>query len=93
METIFESLTVSNIKNLIGKTVEFKAPSDKSNYPYSGICKIKSVDLSKPRPIVTELVSGDDLQYAFVEKYATSSNIKPFAYSDSDRYVTFRIVE
>lgn len=89
----FESLRKSSIENLIGKTIEWKAPAYKANEPYTGKCVIKSVDYSKRNPLEVEVLEGDNLGYSFIDEYSTESSDKAFSFSDSDRYVDFREME
>ena len=97
-------LTEKNIDSLIGKKVEFRAPSYEYNRPYYGIAIIKAVDYKKKKPIECESISGDDLKFAFLDNHGLSTKDggetyqmidKPrcFSYSDGDREVAVRICE
>lgn len=89
-------LNSSNVRRLIGKQVTWKAPG--YNRQYEGADIILGVDFSKPMPIITKTVWGDDLSYAFLTNHSlvenedgiiTSSDVTPycFAYTDEDREV------
>lgn len=88
-----KELTPNLAKNLIGKTIEWFAPSSQYNLPYEGVALIKAIDLNKRNVIVAETISGDDLNYAFNEwKEGTELN-DPLCYSDGGRHITFTINE
>ena len=74
-------LTKANIESLIGKKVTFTVEGYEANGLYNGTAIIKSVDFGKRHPIECEVVSGDNLGYAFIDSFDSES----FAYSDSGR--------
>lgn len=74
-------LTKANIESLIGKKVTFTVEGYEANGMYNGTAIIKAVDFSKRHPIECEVVSGDNLGYAFIDSFDSES----FAYSDSGR--------
>lgn len=73
-------LTKKNVHNFIGKQITFTANGHNANGRYSGTAVIKDVDLSKSHPIICEIISGDNLKYAFIDMDGES-----FTYSDNDR--------
>lgn len=77
------------VRDLVGKTIKWQAPGYYANGNYGGIDKIISADPDERRPFKTEVVEGDDLSYAFADKYTGGF----VAYSDSDRFVTYKIIE
>lgn len=90
MKTI---LQIHTAQNLIGKTIKWTAPGSRENGPYTGLAKITSVDASRRRPITSETIEGDDLDYAFVNEYSAEDvEMGLLCYSDGDRYVTFEEV-
>jgi len=82
MKTI---LKINTAQNLIGKTIKWTTPGSRENGSYTGIAKITSVDASRERPITSETIEGDVLDYAFVE-------MGLLCYGDGDRCVTFEEV-
>lgn len=91
-------LTKENVCNLIGKKIKFEAPSFKANELYTGIVVINSVDFNKKHPISCKLISGDNLEYAFLDNhgletldngatYIITDTCTSFTYSDRDREV------
>lgn len=62
-------LNEENVNELIGKKVKWTAEAYEHNRRYNGVDIIKSVDLSKHRPLETEVISGDNLGYAYLERY------------------------
>lgn len=95
-------LTEQNIQEFIGKTIGFAAEGYNRNY--QGVVLIKSVDMSQKNPISCEVISGDDLQYAFLddhglitadggETYQLTKEFRCFSYSDSYREVFVRVCE
>lgn len=84
------TLTTSNVESLNGKKIRWYAPASKWNENYTGIALITSVDVSERRPIKSETLDGDTLDYAFVDDLMNDGSI---SYSDSYRNVTFKIVE
>jgi len=97
-------LTESNVKNFIGKKIEFTASSDSANGNYRGVVVIQSVDMTKRNPITCECVSGDDLRYAFLDNHGLETTDggetyhivdvdRCFSYSDGYREVFFRVCE
>lgn len=85
MKTI---LQIHTAQQLIGKIITWSAPSSRWNSPYTGVAKITSVDASRSRPITSETIEGDDLDYAFVEDVEMGL----LCYGDGDRCVTFEEV-
>lgn len=105
---MFTPLTLANLSELVGKTIEWRAAAYKGNSGYHGIEKITEIDLTNRRPIVnTEFVdeTSDNLHYAFVDDHGLEAVEKGYkylkadgknnclSYSDSDREVFFRIVD
>lgn len=83
-------LTAEILPSLVGKTISWSAPSYRGNSPYSGIDTITAVNLDERRPITATSIEGDQLWYAFIDKPWTEDYI---AYSDSDRPISFEIVD
>lgn len=97
-------LTQTNVSELIGKKVEFRAPCATGNTPYHGVAVIRSVDFGRHNPIECTCISGDDLHYAFLdnhglettdggETYRMTNRDFCFSYSDQYREVEVRICE
>lgn len=95
-------LTETNVFELIGKRVEFRAPSASENRPYHGVSIINSVYMSKRNPIECTFIEGDDLKFAFLddhglestdggETYHAAEANRCFSYSDGYREVSVRI--
>lgn len=83
-----QAIHASSIKDLVGKTIKWDAPGYRANGNYGGAAKIIGYNEER-RPFVCLTISGDDLKYAFVDEY----NDGLIAYSDSDRFVTYEIIE
>jgi len=83
-----ELLTADKLALLNGKTVKWKAPAYKLNKPYSGIDTILEVNENDRNPLKTQVVEGDNLSFAFQDKYTDGF----VAYSDSDRIISFEII-
>ena len=71
-KTLF--LTVEVAKNLIGKTIIWRAPMDEENWDdydtpkfFGGKCIIKKINSDKRLALVCETISGNDLSYAILE--------------------------
>lgn len=101
---MYRPLTESNVKDFIGKKVEFTAEGYCANGDYRGIAIIKSVDMSKRNPIECECLEGDDLRYAFLDDHGLETtdggntyHIVPqdkcFSYSDGYREVFIKVCE
>lgn len=87
-----QTLTINNVKSLILKRVKWFAPAAEGNLDYEGIAIIKSVDINKRNPLITETISGDNLAFAFLDKTMQGKILcDSFCYSDADRYITFII--
>lgn len=85
-----KDLTTKNAKTLIGKKIKWNAPADHANADYEGVAIIKEVDFSKNHPLLVETVSGDSLEYAFLDKTLQGDILyEEFCYSDADRFVMF----
>lgn len=95
-------LTETNVKDLIGKKVEFTAEG--YNRDYRGVAIIKSVDMNRRNPIECECVSGDDLRFAFLDEHGLETtdggntyhiidNNHCFSYSDSYREIFVSVCE
>ena len=81
----YEFLTSKNVSDLIGKKIKWTAPAYSGNKPYIGISIINSIDFEKRKPLTCETIEGDELNYAFMDG-------EDIVYSDSDRQVTFEII-
>lgn len=97
-------LNETNVKNFIGKKIEFTANGYEANGDYRGVAIIKSVDLTKFNPIECECISGDDLHFAILDNHGleTTDNgntyhivdhDRCFSYSDLDREVFVTVCE
>lgn len=85
-------LQIHTAQELIGKTIIWNAPASKYNATYGGVAKIVSVDPDNRRPIKTETISGDYLDYAFVDEYEKEDvEMGLLCYSDGGRHVTFEV--
>ncbi len=98
--TTYTALTDANISEFIGKRIEFTAEGYSS--PYRGEAIIHSVDYSKQFPLECTAISGDDLRFAFLDKYGMESTDggksyrisdknRVFCYSDSYREIFVRV--
>ena len=85
-----QTLTIKNVKSLIGKEIEWFAPAAKENNNYTGKCRIMSVDFDYRKPISSENLNGDNLDYAFIDDLMNDGS---FSYSDSYRNVIYKIIE
>ena len=74
-----KELTTQNVHEIIGKEIQWKAPSDASNKTYGG--KAVILGFSENR-IKCKNISGDNLEHSFI----SDNN---FCYSDSDRFISF----
>lgn len=83
----YEFLTSKNVSDVIGKKISWTAPAYEGNRPYRGVAIINLVSWGTmdDRPLTCETIEGDDLRYAFMDG-------EDFVYSDSDRQVTFQII-
>ena len=85
--------TKEEIKALEGKTIRWMAPAYYMNSPFGGIAIIKEVNFLNydelygcfRRVIKAETVEGDDLNFAFAERYFGNVCL---CYSDSGRFVS-----
>lgn len=94
-------LNEKNVQELVGKKVTWKAPGYEKQYCGTDI--VKSVDFKRRFPIVTEVVTGDNLRYAYLENFGlvkTSYGIvvsptapSAFTYTDDYREVEIISVE
>jgi hypothetical protein len=82
-------LTSENLPSLVGKTITWAAPAYRNNEPYGGVCKITAVDMNERRPIKAETIEGDEIWFAFQDEF----NPGHISYSDSDRFVSFEVVQ
>lgn len=99
MEHFF--LNEENVGNLVGKEITWTAEGNDKRYHGKDI--VKSVDFSKRNPIETEVVSGDNLAFAYLENfglkregnaYRTDANApRAFTYTDDYREVEVISVE
>lgn len=99
MEHFF--LNEKNVCELIGREITWTAEG--YNRRYNGTDCIKSVDFTKRNPIETEVISGDNLAYAYLEDfglrkegdgYVTDAREpRAFTYSDDFREVEVCSVE
>lgn len=70
----------------MGKTIKWSASAYSANHDYEGVAKILSIDFSKNNPIVSESISGDNLNDAFIDN-------DDVVYSDPSRGVNFEVYE
>lgn len=94
-------LNEKNAVDLVGKVVTWTAEG--YNRRYNGTDRIKSVDLKKRNPIETEVISGDNLAYAYLEDFGLrkegdgyvidAREPRAFTYSDDFREVEVCAVE
>lgn len=86
-------MLVSALPNLLGKQIRWYAPSSKYNQNYTGVAIITSVNLEERRPITSETVDGDELDYAFNDDMDDVDGEAVISYSDSYRNVSFEILD
>jgi hypothetical protein len=68
-------LTIEESKKLIGKQISWRSPKSEDNGGYYfGTDIIISVDETKKNPLITKVISGDNLSYAFSEPFTLVSN-------------------
>lgn len=79
-----KALTLRQAKELIGKVIEWSAPSAEGNSPYGGKAIIKEIKESY-KPLVCTTIEGDDLSYAVCEEGIDID------YSDYGRGVSYRL--
>lgn len=85
-----KTLTTTNAKNLIGKTINWKAPSNECNKPYSGVAVVNSLDNLK---LEATIISGDNLNFAFLDRTMQGNLLSTeYYFSDVDRCVYFELV-
>jgi len=91
-----ETLSLTKLKKIVGKTIKWNAPAYHANSGffgkglYGGITKITEIDSSLRRPILQEQKvdeKSDSIIFAFVDADSILN------YSDSDRLVSFEIIE
>lgn len=82
-------LSLELLRKISGKKIRWTAPSYHGNKPYGGIAMVNFVEMNDRRPIHSQIIEGDNLDFAFHDK-TTSGYL---AYSDSDRVVSFEIIE
>lgn len=84
-------LTETNVKDFIGKKVEFTAEGYSANGNYHGVAVIKSVDLTKRFPIECECVSGDNLHLAILDDHGleTTDGGNTYHIVDHDKCFSF----
>lgn len=80
-------LSISEAKNLVGKQIKWSSPGYHMNGNYGGVAVITSV-VEGRNPIGCEMVSGDELFFAFVEFPVDDI----LCYSDGGRYITYEIL-
>lgn len=83
-------LTLTTAKELINNTIKWTSPAYEGNEDYRGIARIKEVNNSD-RPIVCEVIEGDNLNFAFVEKGTPTED--HLCYSDGGRFISFEKVD
>lgn len=100
MEHFF--LNEENVGNLVGKEITWTAEGNDKRYHGKDI--VKSVDFSKRNPIETEVVSGDNLAFAYLQatglksvdgtedRYVLDKDEQSFTYSDDFREVMFKVL-
>lgn len=87
-------LQIHTANQLIGKTIKWTATGSRENGLYNGLSKITAVDPTNRRPITSETLEGDNLDFAFVNQYSAEDvEFGLLSYSDGDRYVTFEEVK
>ena len=95
-------LTDANVAEFIGKKIEFTAEGYMMEY--RGVAVINSVDYSDRKPLKCTNVSGDDLSFAFLDKYGMETSDggetyhmcdknRVFCYSDSYREIFVKFCE
>lgn len=102
-------LNVENVKSLIGKRIKWCAEAYIGNRPYGGEAIIREVSDGEKRipygsihnTLKCETISGDDLRYAFVDRYGlkeerdgcwTCAEDAPRVYCYSDSYREVEII-
>lgn len=81
-----KNLTLNIAPELIGKKIEWSAPSARGNEPYGGIAIITDIRASN-RPIIADIIEGDNLNYAL-----TTDDVN-VDFSDEGRGVRYRILD
>jgi hypothetical protein len=75
-------LKIDSLQDLEGAIIEWQSPGSKDNGIYRGIAQIVSVDVSSRKPIRAITLSGEDLNFAFIE-YGHIN------YSDFGRFISY----
>lgn len=105
-------LNVENVKSLIGKRITWCAEAYTGNRPYGGEAIIREVSEGEKREhygsigniLKCDIISGDNLEYAFVDRYGLKEGSngcwicaedapRVYCYSDSYREVEIISVE
>lgn len=94
-EQEWKGLFLSSLPDLLGKVIIWSAPAYKGNEGYFGYGKyggkerIDKISINESRPIITTTKmdpESDDLTFA-----SNNNNEGLLSYSDSDRYVTYKL--
>lgn len=80
-----ERLTINKAQELLGKLIQWSAPSAEGNTPYGGYAIIDDIKASN-KPIVATILDGDNLNLAIC---VDGINVD---FSDYGRGVTYKIV-
>lgn len=81
-----EKLTVNKAQELLGKTIEWSAPSVDDNAPYGGKAIITDIKANE-RPLVCTTIDGDNLNLAICDDDIHID------YSDYGRGVMYRVID
>lgn len=92
METALLGLTTKDAITLIGKTIKWNVKGY-GGQNYGGVAKIVAVETTERRPLKTECISGDNLDYAFNEWGAGNKLDEFLCYSDGDRWINYEEID
>lgn len=81
-----KKLTKENSSEFIGKRIKFFSAQYRANYPCEGVATIKSVDFTKNHPFACDIESGDNLNFAFVDRWGE------ICIGDEDRHILIEVV-
>lgn len=88
-----KDLTITAAIEATGKKIRWQAPADRANSPYTGVAIINFIERNDRRPLHTERIEGDYLDFAFFPFKDDAEKEMPICYSDGDRFVTFQVIE
>jgi hypothetical protein len=89
-------LTTSIAKTLIGKKIKWSVTPPELYANYAGVSIIKSIEPKKQKPIKSETISGDELDYSYYEykgHHKQNGSNDRLSYGANGRHILFEIME